>query len=235
MLMLDPELAEERQNEIVSAHQGSRPEAGGPGSARRAGAEEVAYEVDKKAEGPTTSSTSTPTLRRSKKSRESSGSPTARCGTSPYGARGRGARRASRRAASIRTNVRKRRLVANINRVVLVGNLTKDPELRHTSSGTAVCKLRLAVNTRQKDSSTGEWGGQAELLRRHRLGEPGESCAQYLSKGRPVGVDGRLDWREGGAGRLQAPSGRDHRRQRAVPRIARERRGRAVSVHPPPT
>jgi single-strand DNA-binding protein len=48
--------------------------------------------------------------------------------------------------------------VANINRVVLVGNLTKDPELRHTPSGTAVCKLRLAVNTRQKDASTGEWG-----------------------------------------------------------------------------
>ena len=43
----------------------------------------------------------------------------------------------------------------NINRVVLVGNLTKDPELRHTPSGTAVCKLRLAVNTRQKDATTG--------------------------------------------------------------------------------
>ena len=46
--------------------------------------------------------------------------------------------------------------MANINRVVLVGNLTKDPELRHTPSGTAVCKLRLAVNTRQKDDETGE-------------------------------------------------------------------------------
>ena len=43
--------------------------------------------------------------------------------------------------------------MANINRVVLVGNLTKDPELRHTPSGTAVCKLRLAVNTRQKDGA----------------------------------------------------------------------------------
>jgi len=39
-------------------------------------------------------------------------------------------------------------------------------------------------------------GREAELFRRHRLGQPGESCAQYLSKGRPVGVDGRLDWRE---------------------------------------
>ena len=59
--------------------------------------------------------------------------------------------------------------MANINRVVLVGNLTKDPELRHTPSGTAVCKLRLAVNTRQKDAS-GQLGRQAQLLRRHRLG-----------------------------------------------------------------
>ena len=47
--------------------------------------------------------------------------------------------------------------MANINRVVLVGNLTKDPELRHTPGGTAVCSLRLAVNSRQKDASTGEW------------------------------------------------------------------------------
>ena len=48
--------------------------------------------------------------------------------------------------------------MANINRVVLVGNLTRDPELRHTPSGTSVCKLRIAVNTRQKSSETGEWG-----------------------------------------------------------------------------
>ena len=47
--------------------------------------------------------------------------------------------------------------MANINRVVLVGNLTRDPELRHTPSGTAVCSLRLAVNTRRKDGATGEW------------------------------------------------------------------------------
>jgi single-strand DNA-binding protein len=86
--------------------------------------------------------------------------------------------------------------VANINRVVLVGNLTKDPELRHTPSGTAVCKLRLAVNTRQKDSSTGEWGDKPNYFDVTVWGNQGESCAQYLSKGRPVGVDGRLDWRE---------------------------------------
>ena len=84
----------------------------------------------------------------------------------------------------------------NINRVVLVGNLTRDPELRHTPSGTAVCKLRIAVNSRQKDSSTGEWGEKPNYFDVTVWGNQGESCAQYLSKGRPVGVDGRLDWRE---------------------------------------
>ena len=85
--------------------------------------------------------------------------------------------------------------MANINRVVLVGNLTKDPELRHTPSGTAVCKLRLAVNTRQKDPQ-GNWGDKPNYFDVAVWGNQGESCAQYLSKGRPVGVDGRLDWRE---------------------------------------
>jgi len=85
--------------------------------------------------------------------------------------------------------------MANINRVVLVGNLTRDPELRHTPSGTAVCKLRIAVNTRQKDAQ-GNWGDKPNYFDVTVWGNQGESCAQYLSKGRPVGVDGRLDWRE---------------------------------------
>jgi len=85
--------------------------------------------------------------------------------------------------------------MANINRVVLVGNLTRDPELRHTPSGTAVCKLRLAVNTRQKDAQ-GNWGDKPNYFDVTVWGNQGESCAQFLAKGRPVGVDGRLDWRE---------------------------------------
>jgi len=86
--------------------------------------------------------------------------------------------------------------MANINRVVLVGNLTRDPELRHTPSGTSVCKLRIAVNSRQKDSSTGEWGEKPNYFDVTVWGNQGESCARFLSKGRPVAVDGRLDWRE---------------------------------------
>jgi single-strand DNA-binding protein len=86
--------------------------------------------------------------------------------------------------------------VANINRVVVVGNLTRDPELRHTPSGTPVCKLRIAVNSRQKDASTGEWTDKPNYFDVTVWGGQGESCAQFLSKGRAVGVDGRLDWRE---------------------------------------
>jgi single-strand DNA-binding protein len=87
-------------------------------------------------------------------------------------------------------------VASNINRVVLVGNLTRDPELRHTPSGTAVCKLRIAVNTRQKDATSGEWGDKPNYFDVTVWGNQGENCAQFLSKGRPVGIDGRLDWRE---------------------------------------
>jgi single-strand DNA-binding protein len=86
--------------------------------------------------------------------------------------------------------------MANINRVVLVGNLTRDPELRHTPSGTAVCSLRIAVNTRRKDGATGEWTEKPNYFDVTVWGSQGENCAQYLSKGRPVAIDGRLEWRE---------------------------------------
>jgi single-strand DNA-binding protein len=84
----------------------------------------------------------------------------------------------------------------NINRVILTGNLTRDPELRSLPSGTAVCSLRIAVNTRRKDNSTGEWTDKANYFDVTVWGAQGENCARYLSKGRPVAVDGRLEWRE---------------------------------------
>jgi single-strand DNA-binding protein len=83
----------------------------------------------------------------------------------------------------------------NINRVIVTGNLTKDPELRHTQGGTAVCSLRVAVNSRRKNSS-GEWEDKPNYFDVTVWGAQGENCATYLSKGRPVAVDGRLDWRE---------------------------------------
>jgi single-strand DNA-binding protein len=86
--------------------------------------------------------------------------------------------------------------MANINRVVLVGNLTRDPELRQTPSGMSVCSLRVAVNTRRKDNATGQWTEKPNYFDVTVWGAQGENCAQYLSKGRPVGIDGRLEWRE---------------------------------------
>jgi single-strand DNA-binding protein len=86
-------------------------------------------------------------------------------------------------------------MAASINRVVLVGNLTRDPELRHTPSGTPVCSLRVAVNARRKDE-TGQWVDKPNYFSVTVWGQQGENCAQYLSKGRPVAIDGRLDWRE---------------------------------------
>ena len=84
--------------------------------------------------------------------------------------------------------------MANISRVVLVGNLTKDPELRPTS-GSSLCKLRIAVNTRRKDE-TGQWVDKPNYFDITVWGNQGERCAQYLTKGRPVAIDGRLEWRE---------------------------------------
>jgi single-strand DNA-binding protein len=83
----------------------------------------------------------------------------------------------------------------NINRVVLTGNLTRDPELRSTAGGTSVCSMRLACNTRRRDAS-GEWVDKPNFFDITVWGAQGENCAQYLQKGRPVAVDGRLEWRE---------------------------------------
>jgi single-strand DNA-binding protein len=97
-----------------------------------------------------------------------------------------------------------------VNVVVITGNLTRDPELRHTGGGTAVCELRVAVNSRRKDGQTGEWVDKPNYFDVTVWGAQGENCANYLSKGRPVAVEGRLDWREWeakeGGGKRQAVS-----------------------------
>ena len=84
----------------------------------------------------------------------------------------------------------------NINRVVLTGNLTRDPELRSLPSGMSVCSLRIACNTRRKNNSTGEWEDKPNYFDVTVWGAQGENCARFLSKGRPVALDGRLEWRE---------------------------------------
>lgn len=82
----------------------------------------------------------------------------------------------------------------NINRVVLTGNLTRDPEMRSTGGGLTVCKLGIAVNTRRKNGSTGEWEEKPNYFRVTVFGAQAQTCEQYLRKGRAVAIDGRLEW-----------------------------------------
>ena len=86
--------------------------------------------------------------------------------------------------------------MSNINRVVITGNLTADPELRALPSGNSVCTLRVACNTRRKNGTTGEWEDKPNYFNVTVWGGQGENAAQYLAKGRPVAIDGRLEWRE---------------------------------------
>ncbi len=83
----------------------------------------------------------------------------------------------------------------NINRVVLTGNLTKDPDTRTTPNGLSICKLRLAVNTRRRNAA-GDWEEKANFFGVTVFGRQAESCGNFLKKGRPVAIDGRLEWSE---------------------------------------
>jgi len=82
-----------------------------------------------------------------------------------------------------------------INRVMLTGNLTRDPELRTLPSGNSVCDLRLAVDTKWRNPA-GSWNDQTNYFDVSVFGSQGETVAKYMHKGRPVAVDGRLRWRE---------------------------------------
>jgi len=84
--------------------------------------------------------------------------------------------------------------MANYNKVILMGNLTRDPELRYTPSGTAVVNLRLAVNRRFRDRS-GEQREETCFVTAVVWDKQAELCNQYLQKGRPVFVEGRLQSR----------------------------------------
>jgi len=84
----------------------------------------------------------------------------------------------------------------NINRVILTGNLTSDPELRETSTGLTVCKLRVACSTRRRSADGDSYEDRPNYFNVTVWGAQGESAADHLSKGRPVAIDGRLEWRE---------------------------------------
>ncbi|MCI0744670.1 MAG: single-stranded DNA-binding protein [Verrucomicrobia subdivision 3 bacterium] len=83
--------------------------------------------------------------------------------------------------------------MASFNRVILVGNLTRDPELRYTPKGTAVVRLGIAVN-RQWKNDNGEAREEVTFVDVDAFGRQAEVIAQYLKKGRPVLVEGRLKY-----------------------------------------
>src|ERR1700730_8700474 len=82
----------------------------------------------------------------------------------------------------------------NINRVILTGNLTRDPDLSSTGNGMSVCKLGIAVNGRRKNNSTGEWEDKPNYFRVTVFGRQAESCGSFVKKGRRVAIDGRREW-----------------------------------------
>ena len=96
-------------------------------------------------------------------------------------------------------------MAVNINRITLTGNLVADPVLRATSSGTSVCNLRIASSTRRKDSATGDWVDKPNYFDIIVWGAQGATAAEHLAKGRPVAIDGRLEWRQ-----RETPDGAKH-------------------------
>lgn len=101
-------------------------------------------------------------------------------------------------------------MAESINRWLGTGNLTRDPELRQTGGGTSVCNLRIAVNSRVKVQ--GEWTDKPNYFDVAIFGAQADACARFLAKGRPVAIDGRLDWREW--------EGQDGQKRQAVQIIA---------------
>ena len=83
----------------------------------------------------------------------------------------------------------------SINRVIISGNLTRDPELKRTQGGMAVLQLGLAVNDRRKNQQTGEWEDVANFVDCTMFGTRAEKVAQYLSKGSKVTIEGKLRYR----------------------------------------
>jgi len=82
--------------------------------------------------------------------------------------------------------------MANFNKVILMGNLTRDPELRFTQANMAICKFGLAINRRFKDSQTGEWREEPTFVDVTIFGKRGEAFQKYHQKGKPAFVEGSL-------------------------------------------
>jgi single-strand DNA-binding protein len=86
--------------------------------------------------------------------------------------------------------------MASVNKVILIGNLGKDPEVRYTPSGTAVCNLRLATTRSWKNRESGERQEETEWHSVVLYDRQAEIAGEYLRKGRPVYIEGRLKTRK---------------------------------------
>ena len=84
--------------------------------------------------------------------------------------------------------------MASFNKVILAGNLTRDPQLAHTASNTPVCKFGMALNRRWRDRNSGENREEVCYVDCTAFGRSGEVINQYMSKGRPILVEGRLNY-----------------------------------------
>ncbi|MEM6393179.1 MAG: single-stranded DNA-binding protein [Planctomycetota bacterium] len=84
--------------------------------------------------------------------------------------------------------------MASYNRVILMGNLTRDPEMRHTASNTPVTKIGLAVNDRIKNRQTEQWEDRPNFFDCTAFGRTAELIQQYFQKGRPIFIEGKLRW-----------------------------------------
>ena len=82
--------------------------------------------------------------------------------------------------------------MSSYNRVILMGNLTRKPEVRYTQSGMAICKVGLAVNRRFKDGQTGDWREEATFIDVTIFGKRGEAFAKYHDKGKTAFIEGSL-------------------------------------------
>lgn len=82
----------------------------------------------------------------------------------------------------------------SINKVIITGNLTREPELRRTQGGMAILSFGVAVNDRRRSQETGEWEDYANFVDCTMFGNRAESLSNYLSKGTKVAIEGKLRW-----------------------------------------
>jgi single-strand DNA-binding protein len=99
----------------------------------------------------------------------------------------------------------------NINRVILTGNLTTSPELRFTPNGIPVCRLRVASTTRRKDPTCERWVDKPNYFDVTVWGSQAQSAKRLLTRGRPIAIDGRLEWHA-----WEAADGTKHQRVEIV-------------------